>query len=327
MILANLFGLPAFFAHEAYVLTPVQVIADKSQKVVVWGTLRNSHNLKLLIIFTLATVLLLGLALFFKSRPVFQKIGKRIDKATVFAPDLIRVVFGASLIVSAQHHSVFGPELPIDTFAYHQFIAPFMYLSGVMLILGIWIKQFAIATTLFWIFLLADKGWYMLTYLNYLGEAVALILLSKHKLSLAAFYNHPKKSTDTAMQEWSMPVARILFGLSLAYAAINIKFITPAVPLDVAVSYDLARYFHLDPLFIVLGAGLVELMIAGLFIVGLLQRINSLLFIGFIVLSLAFFKESVWPHYLLLGLAAGIFLHKPDKLALDSRLFNKKPKS
>ena len=35
---------------------------------------------------------------------------------------------------------------------------------------------------------------------------------------------------------------------------------------------------------------------------------------------ISFFKEDVWPHYLLIALAVGIFLHKPDQLTMDKKL-------
>ena len=114
-----------------------------------------------------------------------------------------------------------------------------------------------------------------------------------------------------------MPIARILFGLSLLYAAVNVKIFHPALSLDVATSYNLSKFFRLDPEMIVLGAALSEITIALLYIFGFMRRVTSILFIIFVTLSLLYFKEDVWPHYLLLGLAVGIFLHKPDILALD----------
>ncbi len=315
------------FAHEVYVLTPEQVAHDHhGQPVNVWQTLSSSHNLKIFALFSLLTLASLGSALFLKSTKPFQKIGKLIDKATVFAPDLIRVAFGVSLLVSAKNHAVFGPELPLDIFPHAAVLKAVMVVTGIALTLGVFIRYFGLLAIGLWLFAAANQGWYMLTYINYLGEAIAVLLLSRQVFSLDFLIAKLRgvKLKSQKFEAYSMPAARILFGFSLLYAAINVKFVTSALSLDVVNRYHLSNYFPFDPLFIVFGAGMVECLIAGLYMLGLLQRLNSLLFIGFLTASLLFFKESVWPHYLLIALAAGIFLHKPDRLALDGRLFKSK---
>ncbi len=318
-----LLNLKTWFAHEVYVLSPQQIAGDEhAHKVRVWDTLHFGHNLRTFTVYGLVVTASLALSLWLKSRPFFKKVGGFIDQATVFAPDLIRVVFGASLIFSARHQAVFGPELPIDSFSYHQLIGPFLYVSGLLLILGLGTRLFGLLTAAFWLLTLADRGWYMLTYLNYFGEALALVLLRRQNFALDRFISGKRAKTGAA-DRWAMPLTRIFFGLALLYAAINVKFVTAALSLDVVNRYELTRYFHFDPLFVVLGAGLIESLIAVLYILGLLNRLNSLMFIGFVAVSIWFFKETVWPHYLLLGLAAGIFLHKPDFLAVDGRLFNR----
>ena len=97
-----------------------------------------------------------------------------------------------------------------------------------------------------------------------------------------------------------------------------------ALTLDVVNHYHLTQYFPFKPLFIVLGAGLIELIVSLLYITGLLQRFTTVIFLVFMTLSLLFFKESVWPHYLLIALAIGIFMHKPDIWAADRYLFTSK---
>lgn len=318
-------SLPRYFAHEVYVLSPGEISHDEHEHSAnVWQALSSSHDRNIFIGYCTAAVILICLLTYLKHRPLFRRIGKLIDKGTVFAPDFIRIVFGLSLIFAARHHSIFGPELPIASFSLHALIAPFMFILGVLCVLGIATRWLGIIACLFWLFTLADKGWYMLTYANYLGEALALVFLPRQNFSLDKHFFKPKASL-LKYEKWSMPAARILFGFSLLYTAINVKFVTSDLSLDVVHRYDLTRYFHYDPMLIVLGAGMVEIMIAALYMLGFLQRLNSLLFIGFLVLSISFFKETVWPHYLLLALATGIFVHKPDDLSLDSRIGSRHP--
>lgn len=316
--------LPFRLAHEVYVLSPREINTDRhAAKVHPFSVLRHSHDLKTFIVYGLAIGVSLFIALYLKSRPTIQRLGRFIDKATYFAPDIIRLSLGASLVAAAHFHSVFGPELPVGLFPAHQLLEPFLYISGLFIILGLFSRFWGLVVSAFWLFTFIDHGWYMLTYLNYLGEALALALIPRQNISLDALIFKAKK-TKSMIGEWAMPVARIMFGLALLYAAVNVKFVTAKLSLDVVNQYHLTNYFHFDPLFVVLGAGLVEILMAVLFTLGLLQRVNSLAFMTFITLSLLFFKEAVWPHYLLLGLATGIFLHKPDRLALDGRLFRRR---
>lgn len=317
--------LPWHFAHEVYVLTPKEITADEhAPSVSIFEPLKSSHNVKVFLTYSAIIIFVILMALILKSLPVFKKIGQFIDKGTFFAPDLIRVFFGVSLIFSALHNGVFGPELPIDNFSFHQLLKPLMFGAGLLLILGIRTKFLGYIAAGLWLFAFLDRGWYLLNYANYLGEAIALILMPNQIFSLdslVARWRHKKSKPKSSSERWAIPVARVLFGFSLLYAAINVKFVTTTLSLDVVNSYDLTRYFHYDPLFVVLGAGMIELLIATLYMLGLLNRLNSVVFMVFMTASILFFKESVWPHYLLMGLAFGIFIHKPDKLALDGKLF------
>ena len=80
----------------------------------------------------------------------------------------------------------------------------------------------------------------------------------------------------------ALPATRILFGFALLFTAINIKYVNTAVSLDVVNRYHLTKYFHFDPLMVVFGATMVELAIALLYMLGFMQRINSLVLITLI---------------------------------------------
>jgi uncharacterized membrane protein YphA (DoxX/SURF4 family) len=312
-----------YFAHEVYVLTPLQIEQDQNlSSPNVWQALSSGSNLWTLIIGVVVALVVLSLMLWLKSTKPFGKLGKFIDKATYFAPDLIRVAFGMSLLLSASHHSLFGPELPLSSFPLQGFSSSILIILGVSLTVGIFSKLMSIAAIVLFCLAFTFEGWYMLTYINYLGEAIAVLLLPIQNLSLdrlIARFRHSKVS-KSQFQDYSLPVARILFGLSIIYAAVNVKFVTSSLSVDVVNRYHLTNYFHFDPLMIVLGAGLVEVLIGLLYVFGLLQRFNTVFFLVFLTLSLLFFKEDIWPHYLLIALALGIFLHKPDRLTLDSKL-------
>lgn len=320
---------PRYIAHEVYVLDSRSTVAGgQNHTINIWHALSDSRSWLTFIICASLIAGLFGFALYLKSTPFFKSLGSRIDKASLFAPDLIRIAFGASLLFSASHASLYGPELPLHSFVGGRIIQALLWVCGTALIIGLWSRLWATLAGLIWAWALLTKGVYMLTYVNYLGEAAAIYLLPLQRMSLDYIVTNKNKAIRiTKHARYSMPITRILFGLSLLYTAISVKFMDTALSLDVVNHYHLAHYFPFPPLFIVLGAGLIEVTVALLYMAGLLQRFTTIIFLVFMTLSLLFFKESVWPHYLLIAIAIGIFLHKPDNLAADKYLFseNKPP--
>lgn len=319
--------LSQLFAHEVYVLTPQDILTDMQQfSPNPFMALVDSGNIKLFILFSLATLLILGLALYLKSTKFMQKVGKIIDKASVFAPDIIRIAFGASLILSATHNSIFGPELPINSFPLPELIKIVLLVVGAGLIVGLFSKLLASMVIVLFGFTILFEGIYMLTYINYFGEALAVLLFPMQNFSIDKLIKKLRNTTIklSKYQKYSMPVARLFFGFSLIWTAVSIKLADSSLSLDVIEQYKLTDYFQFDPLFIVLGTAFIECLIAILYMLGLLQRFNTIFFLIFLILSINFFKEDVWPHYLLIALGIGIFLHKPDNWALDKYLFASK---
>lgn len=316
------------FAHEVYVLNQHTINSDEqNHSVNIWHAVQSAHNFGLLIFFAVLIGGLFALALYLKSTSYFKQLGLQIDKATVIAPDLIRIAFGASLLFAASHGALYGPELPLHDFAGGKFIQALLWLCGTALIIGIWSRVWAALMTAVWLYALIAKGPYLLTYANYLGEAVAVLLLPLQRMSVDYIITGKMKAASMMRYAaYSMPVARLLFGFSLLYTALSVKFMDTALSLDVVNQYHLTRFFPFDPLFVVFGAAMIEVTVAVLYMAGLLQRFTTVIFLVFMTLSLIFFKESVWPHYLLIALAVGIFLHKPDQWALDGMLFKSKTK-
>src|SRR5687768_13171565 len=113
------------FAHEVYVLTPAEISHDQSSaSPSVWQALTSSNNLRVFLLGGLLTLAIFVLTFWLKKTQPLQKIGKFIDKATIFAPDIIRVAFGVSLIFSATHSALYGPELPLEKFTAPEIIKP-----------------------------------------------------------------------------------------------------------------------------------------------------------------------------------------------------------
>lgn len=324
-------SLISTIAHEVYVLTPEQIEKAWQEKLSLWQVFSNPGNMNRFIAGTLLISAVLALAIFLKSKKPLKKVDSFIDKATVFAPDFIRVAFGFSLVMAGLERSLYGPELPLGTFPGGEaLLKPLLVVSGLVLIAGWFSRWVAAAMAALWLVAVGSQGWYMLNYINYFGEAAAVILFPRQNFSIDGWLAS-KRTTNAkepaGLKEYSLPIARIFFGFSIVFAAIQVKVMHSTVSHQVVEQYRLTNHFPFDPLFIILAAALIESLIGVLYILGLLIRLNTVIFLIFLTLSIIFFKETVWPHYLLIGLGIGIFLHKPDILSLDRYVFSKKQKN
>jgi uncharacterized membrane protein YphA (DoxX/SURF4 family) len=119
-------------------------------------------------------------------------------------------------------------------------------------------------------------------------------------------------------------VFRLFFGVSLVYSSLYAKFFHSNLALATINEYHLTDIFPFPPMFFLLGALLIEIMIGAFFIIGFEVRFTSIFFMIFLILSLLYFKEDVWPHFILIGTNLAIFLHGYDKYTLERFMLKKK---
>ena len=118
-------------------------------------------------------------------------------------------------------------------------------------------------------------------------------------------------------------IMRAAFATSLLYAALYAKLIHGALALNTVNDYHLTNYFHFAPLFIVLGAFLIEMSIGLFYLLGFELRFTSLFFLTFLTMSLVFFGETVWPHYVLIGTGISMFVHGYDEYTVERAWYRK----
>lgn len=224
-----------------------------------------------------------------------------------WAAPVARVTLGVCLLLSAYNGALFGPELPLTDFGpYAIIITLALYISGALIVLNFWPQVGALLALAVFAVAAWQYGLYIITYLNYLGEIGLALFLLKQKF-----------------EEYGFLVLRVGFGVSVIFAALYAKLIHSNLALAVINDYNLTNYFHFDPLFIVLGACIIEILIGVFFIVGFEVRHTALFFLFWIFLSLLYFGESVWPHAVLIGVNVALFLYGYDRLTVEGKLFNR----
>ncbi len=321
--------LPLFAsAHEAYVLhhstftrlvakqspNPLTAIVGNEYQFIFWG----------FIVF-LVVVSIFCISLFHKYELTMLPLYRRLRK---YAQPLARITLGACLLTGAYFGGVFGPELSLFDIGgpFDWLLKYILYISGALILVGFYPRFGALVALGVYGLAIVQEGSYMLTYTNYLGEIVLTMILgggalsfSKNKLPKSKVLHRIIKKVEP----YSFLILRVGFGVAVMFAAFYAKFLHSNLALQTIQDFQLTNYFHFDPLFIVLGAFILE-SILGLFIIfGIELRWTSLFFLFWLGLSLMYFGESVWPHLVLLGLNLVVLFHGYDRYTVECFLFKR----
>jgi uncharacterized membrane protein YphA (DoxX/SURF4 family) len=323
------------FAHEVYVLSPALVAYDISHpspnplSLIVHPGNREEFLLCAII----GVILVGGVFLLSISRWLENALDPMLMKIKRFAPIIARLTLGFSLIAAAYYKALFGPELPLASLVgqYALLLQVVLYVIGILIVLGLFVRESAFVALVIFIIAVVVYKTYMLTYVNYVGEITANMILGGGLWSLDR-YRQKFSIANTAsllkqkIEPYAFPVLRVLFGVSALYASWYAKLFHSELALDTVYQYHLTNYFHFPPLFIVLGALIIESLIGFFFILGVEIRFTAIFFLFFLTLSLFFFGEVVWPHLVLIGVNIAFIFHGYDNYSLEGRFFKKRHK-
>lgn len=317
-------------AHEVYVLSPALIAYDVSHPSPNPLSLIVSNENQFLVWSIIGIIVVGGVFLISISRWLEDALDPLLRKLKRFAPIIARLALGFSLLAAAYYNALFGPEIPLTRLvgSYAPLLQVVLYVLGTLIILGLFVRESAFVTLLIFIIAVVVFKSYMLTYVNYLGEITANMILGgglwsldryREKFSLADGASTLKQK----LEPYAMPTLRVLFGVSAVYASWYAKLFHSELALDTVNQYHLTNYFHFAPLFIVLGALIIETLIGFFFILGIEIRFTALFFLFFLTLSLSFFGEVVWPHIILIGVNLAFIFHGYDQYSLEGRFFKK----
>lgn len=314
IIFITLFFAVIFFtphlvsAHEVYVLSPAEIqIALHTPSVPFLTVLRE--NIKLfsfwafLGILAVVIIFLLSIMRFMEKTfdPFFAKTKK-------WGPVISRITVGVSFIAAAYYQASYGPELPLQAAygSYTPIVTLILIIIGLLIIVDFYASFAAFIALIFYGIAVYHHGWYMLTYVNYLGEIILLLTVGFKKIKPYGFL-----------------ILRVLFGTALIYTSFYAKILYSNLALMTVEKYSLTNYLHFEPHFLVLGAACVEILIGTFFILGIEIRATSLFLLFWLTLSLMFFGEVVWPHIILIGIPIAFFFYGYDKYSIEGYFFKK----
>jgi len=328
-------------AHEVYVLTPAQITQAIGTPPFNMITVIQD-NLHEFIFWAFVTILVI-FCIFFIS--IIRFLERWIDplfiKLRPYAPFVARVTVGISFLAAAYYQASYGPELPlVNTYgSLTGLITVILIIIGLLTIVGFYARIAAFIALVMYVIAVWFHGWYMLTYINYMGEIIVLLALGAHNLSLDNFFMKKKTAkiapTKTAsptiltkITNWisarSFAILRVCFGISLIFASAYAKVIYNNLGLFTVMQYHLDKLLGFEAHFLVLGAAIIEILIGTFIILGAEIRFAALFFEFWLMLSLSFFGEVVWPHIILIGIPIALVMYGYDNYSIEGWFFRKK---
>jgi uncharacterized membrane protein YphA (DoxX/SURF4 family) len=332
--------IPSFAsAHEVYVLTPDEIQKGLTTPAFSWENviLSDMHNFLFWTFIAVLTVLFVfGISIV---RPLEKALTPFFDRYKKYASHITRITVGVSFLAAAYYQAAYGPELPLLAAwgAATPFVTGVLVLMGVSMIFGIFTRGAALLALFFYAVNVLFHGTYMLTYTNYLGEIIVLLLMGAH--SLGHHTQFPLRFGK--IEQWirrighhvkpyAFLILRVCFGISLFYASFYAKFLHNDLALEVASlplaghMVSLGQALGFEPHFLVVGAGIIEFVIALFFILGIEIRFTSLFVMFWVSLSVWWFGEVVWPHIILLGIPLAFVIYGYDRYSIEGLLFKKR---
>lgn len=311
-------------AHEVYVLDQKEInVAQQAPTPDFISTIRDQFGL--FVTWGLKILVLLIAAFLISFNKFVRKLfAPYLIWLKKYAPHVSQFVLGIAIAAAGYFRALFGIEIPFSEMfgKYDHFIAIIFVILGLMLMIGLLPRISGLFLSVIFILSAYHLGFYMLTYLLYFGEALTIVIFggaysihNRHFLS-----HHISKKLHETQHNYKFLIIRITFGISLIYASLYSKLIHGALALETVTKFHLTNYFHFTPLFLVLGAMIVEVLLGLAFASGFLVRFASIFFLTMLTMSLIFFGETVWPHIILIGTAIVVFMHGYDKYTVMSAI-------
>ncbi|HZZ99692.1 MAG TPA: DoxX family membrane protein, partial [Candidatus Paceibacterota bacterium] len=307
-------------AHEAYVLPAsefqpgLHVYSSNP-----FAPLIDPSHWKLFLLISALVAISYVLVLWWSTTNVSDRFDRLVKKAGVIGPLVIRLAVSASFFYSAMSNVILGPELPLAGLPVAGLFRFLLFLTSIMILTGTLTEIAAAIGIAMFIYVSHHFGWYLMTYTNYFGELLVLLLFGSRFLSVDRLVFGTKRWFQ-GLEKYKyleVPIVRVLYGVALLYAGYTIKFAHQQLSIDVYNQYHLINFFHASAAFIASGAGLAELTIGLFVLLGFFMRWTVLISLVFITLSIFYFQELLWPHFILYGISFSLMINSGDKFTID----------
>ncbi len=246
-------------------------------------------------------------------RAFFSHVASKADSYVPFAPWMLRLSLGVALIGSGAQEFLVSPILKG-----YAGLADVQVLLGFLLMAGLLVVPASFGALAVYLLALGES-WTIVGSFEFAAIALALIVLDNERPGLDDMLGVPKMSPFRSLSRWTPVLLRVGIGLAMASMALYEKLLNPLAGDAIVRGYGLVEVIPVAPAMWVLGAGVIELILGVLHIVG--WKTRPVVGLTFIVLSLSFFyfKEDVASHVTLFGGLSALFILKAGPWSLDAR--------
>ncbi|MBW7476459.1 hypothetical protein K0T92_17130 [Paenibacillus oenotherae] len=238
------------------------------------------------------------------------KVDNKLDQMRRYSILILKYGLAAALLIQVVSGSLFVPEFEISS----QLESILLWSAIILLLIPHhWATKAGALVTL-WLLvklLLAVGLFHMLDYGFYLAIIVALLL------------------EKTKVQNWGMPFLYLATGLSLCWVAVE-KWVFPTMALDIIENHGVPTFGFAPAAFVVMAA-FIEFVVGYLLVVGILNRLLSIVLTGiFISTTMLFGMTELVGHFmihivLIIFIIEGVSFYKPPvemhKRKLDQMIF------
>ncbi|MCE9541325.1 hypothetical protein K8R03_02050 [Candidatus Kaiserbacteria bacterium] len=318
------------FAHEVYVLSPETVraalAADSPNPFTAYiGNEYHFFFWGLISFITMSTILAAS-----AFHLLERRIGPFLARLKRFAHPVARVTVGICLIGFGTSADLFGTELPFgDIFGPLTSVMQYIFvMAGAAVVLGFYTRYIALILIAIYGYAVCLFGSYMFTYTDHLGAYFFLFALGSGTWSIdhrARSGNLPRlfNSFARSIQPYAFVILRLGFGFGVMFAAVYAKFIHSELALQTVLQHNLTDFFPFEPLFIVLGALIIEFLAGLMIFTGIAIRWTGLFLIFWLTLSQIYFGELWWVHAVLFGIGFAIFCHGYDRFSVEGHVLKR----
>lgn len=295
-------------AHEVYVLSSEETSrAFATHGPDLLRALDNPANFKFFALVPFSVAIVTMLATLARHVTQGRKLHNWLLRWQTYVVWLLRIMLAAGLFGAAWTNGLFGPEVSYVGWSAGTVVRLLLFVAAILALVPLATELLVIVVFTIFAYGVWHEGGYLFTYAAYLGATLTILF-------------HDRQARFAHSATWAPVALRVGLAIAMIYAAIFVKLLHPAVSVAVIEKYALLRFHWLfppDALLVVLGAGLVEITIGVLLVLGFQTRLVSLISLFYMTLSLVFFREAIWPHTLWLGAFVYLFVTEGGTWTLD----------
>jgi len=265
----------------------------------------------------------LAIIIFISNHKLYKSLDKRLSKIlrkwAKWAPFIVRIVLGLTLVLNAWHEFLWAPDVAIDT-TVQQYVSWLSAGLGILLIFGSFVRQSAILLSVLFIgslFLIRPIS--VFEHLEYLGLGGYLALAGGGPLTLKFAASYDFHQLDKYRRH-ALKILRVAIGLSFIVLAFSEKLLGMDLAHEFLMHHDwnLLSFLGLGDRVFIIFAGISELAIGFSLIFNFAAKLISFGVLALFSLTAAILGPTeVAGHLFGVALVAAIWLNYPkEKVSL-----------